>query len=86
MIVERISVTGKVLLQKNLILSSVDAGHNLFSASDIFDSLHFANGMKNTKVGIAKTNKYLSVLSRKTIADISQYHSVRFRENGMRFW
>ena len=42
--------------------------------------------MKNTKVGVAKTNKYLSVLSRKTIADISQYHSVRFRENGMRFW
>ena len=80
-IVERINVIGKVLLQKNLILSFVDAGHNLFSPNDIFDGLQFANGMKNTKVGVAKTSKYLSVLNRKTIPDISQYHSFQFHEN-----
>ena len=48
--------------------------------------MHFANGIKNTKVGVAKTNKYLSVLNRKTIPDISQYHSVQFHENVMKFW
>ena len=74
------------VVAKNLIWSFVDAGHNLFSASEIFDALQFANGVKNTKVGVAKTNKYLSVLNRKTIPDKSQYHSVQFHENGMRFW
>ena len=70
-IVEKISVTGKVLLQKNHIRSFVDAGHNLLDASDIFDGLRFANAMENTKVGVAKTGKYLSVLNGKTIPDIS---------------
>ena len=37
-------------------------------------------------MGLAKTKTYLSVLNRKTIPDISQYHSVQFHENGMRFW
>ena len=37
-------------------------------------------------MGLAKTNKYLGVLSRKTIAHISQYHSVQFHENGITFW
>ena len=71
---------------KNCIWSFVDAGHNLFSTSNIFDGFQFASGMKNTKVGVAKTNKYLSVLNRKTIPDISRYHSVQVHENGMRFW
>ena len=48
--------------------------------------MRFANGMKNTRVGVVKTNKYLSVLNRKTIPDISQYHSVHFHENCMGFW
>ena len=42
--------------------------------------------MKNTRVGVVKTNKYLSVLNRKTIPDISHYHSVHFHENFMGFW
>ena len=58
----------------------------MFSTSDIFNGLQFANGMKNTKVGVVETNKYLSVLNRKTVPDISQYHSVQFHEYGMRFW
>ena len=58
----------------------------MFSASDIFDGLQFANVIKNLKMGVAKTNKYLSVLNRKTIPDIGQYHSVQFHENHMRFW
>ena len=58
----------------------------MFSTSNIFDGFQFASGMKNTKVGVAKTNKYLSVLNRKTIPDIGQYHSVQFHENHMRFW
>ena len=71
---------------KNFIWSFVEVGHNLFSASDIFDGLQFANVIKNLKMGVAKTNKYLSVLNRKTISDIGQYHSVQFHENHMRFW
>ena len=51
---------------KNLIQSFVDGGRNLFCASDIFDGLQFANGIKNTKAGVAKTDKYLSVLNGKT--------------------
>ena len=69
-IVERISDRVSVVAE-NLIWSFVHAGLNLFSPSDIFDSLQFANWMKNTKVGVAKTNKYLSVLNRKTIPNIS---------------
>ena len=34
---------------KNLIWSFVDAGHEFFSASDIFDGFQFANGMKIPK-------------------------------------
>ena len=84
-IVERVNVTGKLLFQKILfeVLLMPDI---TFSASDIFDGFQFANGMKNTKVDVAKTNKYLSVLNRKTIPDISQYNSGQFCENGMRFW
>ena len=71
---------------KNLIRSFVDARHNWFSASVIFYGLQLANGMKDTKVGVAKTDKYLSVINGKTIRDISLYHSLAFHENGMRFW
>lgn len=71
---------------KNLIHSSVDAGHNLLSASNIFDALLFANEMENTKVGFAETYTSLSVLNRKTMPDKSQYHSVEFNENLVRFW
>ena len=42
--------------------------------------------MKNTPVGVAETDKSLSILNRKTIPDIGQYHSAEFQENGMRFW
>ena len=79
MIVERISVTGKVLLWKILfeVLLMLDITCSVL--------VQFANGMKNTKVVVAKTNKYSSVLNRKTIPDISQYHSVKFHENGMWF-
>ena len=64
----------KSAVAKNLIRSFVDAGHNSFSANNIFDGFQFANGMKNTKVGVAKTDKYSSVLNEKTIPDLSQYH------------
>ena len=44
----------------------------MFRANDSFDSLQFANGMKNTAVGVTKTNKFLLVLIyRKTIPDWS---------------
>ena len=33
----------------------------------------------------AETDTFLPVLNRKTIPDISQYHSVEFHENGMSF-
>ena len=42
----------------------------------VIHGLQFANGMKNTKVGVARTDQYLSALNRKTLPNISQYHSV----------
>ena len=50
---------------KNLIWNFVDVRHNLFRTTDILFGLQSANGMKNTKMGVAKTNKYLPVLTEK---------------------
>ena len=45
----------------NLTQSYVYTGHNLLSTSDIFEALHFTDGMKNTKVGVSESNTSSSV-------------------------
>ena len=56
------------------------------SANDIFRALQFAKGMKNTKVGVVEIDSSKSFLQGKIICDISQFHSVEFLDDGMRFW
>ena len=56
------------------------------SANDIFRALQFAKGMKNTKVGVVEIDSSKSLLQGKTTRDISQFHSVEFLDDGMRFW
>ena len=70
---------------KNLIHSFFDAGNDLMSANDIFIALQFAKGMKNTKVGVVEIYSSKSLVQGKTIRDISQFHSVEFIDDGMRF-
>ena len=72
-------------VRKYVFWSFVDVGHNLLSASDVFGTLKFANGMKTPKWMLLKLI-FLPILNRKTIPDITQYHSVQFHENGMSFW
>ena len=58
-------------IQKILFEVFVDTGHKLLKPSDIFYVLQFANGMKNTKAGIAETDIYILIsLKRTTIPDI----------------
>ena len=71
---------------KNLIHSFVDAENDVISANDIIKALQFAKGMKNTKIGLVEIDSSKSILKGKTIPDISQFHSVEFFEDGMRFW
>ena len=64
----------------------MDAGNDVISANDIFKALQFAKGMKNTKVGVVEIDPSMSILKGKTIPDISQFHSVKMFDDGMRFW
>ena len=68
---------------KNLIRSFVD---NVISANHVFKALQFAKTMKNTKVGVVEIDSSKSIIKGKTIPDISQFHSVEFFDDGMRFW
>ena len=74
------------VVAKNLIRSFVDAGNDVISANDIFKALQFAKGVKNTKVGVVEIDSSKSMLKGKTIPNISQFHSVEFFDDGMRFW
>ena len=64
----------------------MDAGNDAISANDIFKALKFAKGMKNTKTGVVEIDSSKSILEGKTIPDFSQFHSVEYFDDGMRFW
>jgi len=66
--------------------SYVDAGGNILTAKDIFDSLHYGSGLKNTKVCVVEIMASKSIVVASKIKNISFYHSVRFNEKTMTFW
>ena len=63
----------------------MDAGNDVISPNDIFKALQFAKGMKDTKI-VVEIDSSMSILKEKTIPDISQFHSVEFFDDGVRFW
>ena len=63
----------------------MDAGNDVIFANDIFKALQFAKGMKNNKTGVVEIDSSKSILKGKTVPDFSQFHSVEYFDNGMRF-
>ena len=70
---------------KSLINSYVDNGNDLISAEDIFNALHHANGMSNTKVCVVQIDKNHDWNGEK-IKNFSKYHSIEFHGDKMKMW
>ena len=69
---------------KNIIRSYIDSGNDLTTAEDIYTALHYGNGLKNAKVGVAEITDV--PLKGKKIPNISNYHSIAFHEDHMTLW
>ena len=68
---------------KTILNSFVDAGNDVISADDLYESVHYGNGVKKGKISVAEIDADVSNLSGKKITNISDYHSVKFCDNHM---
>ena len=69
---------------KAILRSFIDAGNDVMNAEDVYEGLHYGFGMKNTKIAVAKIEKV--TLSGQKIPNITDYHSIEFRDEHMVMW
>ena len=75
---------GESAAAKSILRSFIDAGNDVMNAEDVYEGLHYGFGMKNTKVAVAKIEKV--TLSGQKIRNITDYHSIEFRDDHMVMW
>ena len=69
---------------KCIIRSFVDSGNDLLTGDDIYTALHYGNGLKDAKVGVAEITDVS--LDGNKIQNISNYHSIEFHEEFVTMW
>ena len=72
---------------KCVMRSYVDAGNDLLTAEDVYQALHYGNGIRNAEVAVVAIDAKNSMLSCSSpIPKISQYHSFEFHNDHMLMW
>ena len=71
---------------KTIMRSYLCSGKDLMTAEDIFQSLHYGYGLKDAEVSVVENDKSKSVLEGKKTPGFTRYHSIEFKETGMKLW
>ena len=72
---------------KCVVKSYVNAGNDLVNAADLHKALQYGKGVQNGKCGIIEIDsKKSEVKDAACTLNISNYHSILFKENEMVFW
>ena len=71
-------------LAKNQLRAYVEAGNDIDNDIDIYNALHYVNGLKNSKVCVVEIDTGNTKLSCSKTKNVSGYHSVLYEETGMR--
>ena len=71
---------------KSLLRSYVDSGKDLLNGEDIYNGLHYTNGLPKSKVGEVGIDAQKTNIEAQDIKLITHYHSFQFLENTMVVW
>ena len=71
---------------KAVIRSYIDAGNDLMSSLDVFNSMHYGSGVKDAMVCVAEIDDAKASLTGAKVKNFTAYHSIMFEEDGMRMW
>lgn len=69
---------------KNQLRAYVEGGNDIDNDIDIYNALHYAKGLKNSKVCVVDISTQDTNLNCSKTKDISTYHSVAFEDNEMK--
>ena len=81
---EKTSVTMKALEQNHLSIVTLNLVIIWLSLTDLFDALHYGEGVSNAKVVVVEINSSQS--EGQEIHGINSYHSAKFFEDHMRLY
>ena len=71
---------------KRVLSSYVESGHDILTADDVYQGLHYGSVLRNTKVSVLEINSEESSLNGPNITGIHSYHSAVFCEDKMKLY
>ena len=69
---------------KSLLRAYIEAGNDIQSAEDIYNAMHYANGLRHSKVCVAEIDTEKTIVKCKTTKNVSHFHSVSYEKTGMK--